>query len=35
MGRHDAPEPQPDTSGDGHEPGVPPPPHEPGKHEKK
>jgi hypothetical protein len=35
MGKHDEPKPQPDTSGDGHRPGAPIPPHKPGKHEKK
>jgi hypothetical protein len=35
MGRHDAPTPQPDPSGDVYKPGQPLPSREPGKHEKQ
>lgn len=33
MGKHDAPQPQPDPTRDGHKPGQPLPAREPGKHE--
>lgn len=35
MGKHDPPQPTPDPSRDGGNPGAPVPPREPGKHEKK